>query len=174
MLGWAGVRGVVTLALALSVPEGFPGRDFILVTSFVVILGTVLLQATTLERVIRWARLVESDKARVTMSQAESAMAQKQLVTVQGAAYDGDGTLIHPKLLERYTRKATMIVDYAERPDHYSPMLHAHFDVVLGAIASGREELIRLHRAGDIDDDTLHELERDLDLEELSALSAKS
>jgi len=174
VLGWAGVRGVVTLALALSVPEGFPGRDFILVTSFVVILGTVLLQATTLERVIRWARLVESDKARVTMSQAESAMAQKQLVTVQGAAYDGDGTLIHPKLLERYTRKATMIVDYAERPDHYSPMLHAHFDVVLGAIASGREELIRLHRAGDIDDDTLHELERDLDLEELSALSAKS
>lgn len=29
VLGWAGVRGVVTLALALSLPEDFPGRDFI-------------------------------------------------------------------------------------------------------------------------------------------------
>lgn len=176
VLGWAGVRGVVTLALALSVPEGFPGRDFILVTAFVVILGTVLVQATTLDRVIAWARLGEAptDRARVTMSQAEAAMAQVQRITVERAAYDGDGNLVHPKLLEKYTRKATMIVDYAERPEHYSPMLHAHFDVVLAAIATAREELIRLHRAGDIDDETLHELERDLDLEELSALSAKS
>ncbi|WP_395683610.1 Na+/H+ antiporter [Dokdonella sp.] len=176
VLGWAGVRGVVTLALALSVPDGFPGRDVILVTSFVVILGTVLLQATTLERLIRWACLVEApgDKARITMNQAESAMAQVQLVAVERVAYDGDGNLVHPRLLERYTRKATMIVDYAERPDHYSPMLHAHFDVVLEAVATARVELIRLHRAGEIDDETLHELERDLDLEELSALSAKS
>lgn len=43
---------------------------------------------------------------------------------------------------------------------------------MLAAVASGREELVRLHRAGEIDDDTLHELERDLDLEELGALAA--
>ena len=42
VLSWAGARGVVTLALALSVPEDFPGRDLILVASFAVILGTVL------------------------------------------------------------------------------------------------------------------------------------
>ena len=49
------MRGVVTLALALSVPEKFPGRDFILVTAFAVIFGTVLVQGTTLGRVIAWA-----------------------------------------------------------------------------------------------------------------------
>lgn len=176
VLGWAGVRGVVTLALALSVPEGFPGRDVILVVAFAVILGTVLLQATTLERVIRWAKLAEApaDKARVTMSQAEAAMARVQLVTIERCAYDGDGNLIHPKLLDRYRRKASMIGDYSERPEHYSPIFQAHFDVVLEAIAAAREELIRLHRAGEIDDEVLHELERDLDLEELSAISAKA
>ena len=175
VLSWAGVRGVVTLALALSVPEGFPGRDFILVTSFAVILGTVLLQGTTLARVIAWARLGEtvSEKARLTMSQAESAMAQVQFSIVQSRAYDDEGTLVHPQLLDRYQRRATAIVDYAERTDHYTPLLHAHFDVVLEAVATGRRELIRLHRSGDIDDETLHELERDLDLEELSAISAK-
>ncbi|OWV81765.1 sodium:proton antiporter [Rhizobium sp. R634] len=176
VLGWAGVRGVVTLALALSVPAGFPGRDFILVTSFAVILGTVLLQGTTLGYVIGWARLTEpeSEKARLTMSQAEAAMAQAQFATVQSRAYDGEGKLIHPQLLERYQRRAVSIVDYAARTEHYTPLLQAHFDLVLEAVATGRRELIRLHRAGDIDDETLHELERDLDLEELSAISAKS
>jgi CPA1 family monovalent cation:H+ antiporter len=176
VFGWAGVRGVVTLALALSVPEGFPGRDFILVAASVVILGTVLVQATTLGRVIAWANLSEapSDKPRLTMNETEAAMAQVQLVTIEQGAYDGDGQLIHPRLLERYQRKATASVDYAARPDHYSPMLHAHFDLVLAAVATGRNELIRLHRAGEIDDETLHELERDLDLEELGALAAKS
>jgi len=176
VLSWAGVRGVVTLALALSVPEGFPGRDFILVTSFAVILGTVLVQGTTLGRVIDWAKLKEpeADQPRITMSQAEATMAQVQFATVQGLAYDEQGNLIHPKLLEKYQRKAVAIVDYAERTQHYKPLIHAHFDVVLEAVATGRRELIRLHRAGDIDDETLRELERDLDLEELSAISAKS
>lgn len=174
VLSWAGARGVVTLALALSVPATFPGRDIILVTSFAVIVGTVLVQGTTLGHVISWAKLKEADRARLTMSQAEAAMAQAQLKTVRGLAYDREGALIHPMLLERYERRATAIVDYAERTDHYTPVLQAHFDVVLEAVASGRRELIRLHRAGEIDDETLQELERDLDLEELSALSAKA
>ncbi len=176
VLSWAGVRGVVTLALALSVPEGFPGRDFILVTSFAVILGTVLIQGTTLGRVIAWAQLSEpqSEKAPLSMSQAEAAMAQAQLVTVQSQAYATDGTLRHPQLLDKYQRRVVAIVDYAERTEHYTPMLHAHFDLVLEAVATGRRELIRLHRAGEIDDETLHELERDLDLEELSAIAAKA
>jgi NhaP-type Na+/H+ or K+/H+ antiporter len=46
--------------------------------------------------------------------------------------------------------------------------------IVLAAVAAGRRELIRLHRTGKIDDETLQELERDLDLEELSAISAKA
>ncbi|MEI2301902.1 Na+/H+ antiporter [Ensifer sp. MJa1] len=176
VLSWAGVRGVVTLALALSLPEDFPGRDFILLTSFIVIVGTVLVQGTTLGWVIDRARLVETEaeKARLTMSQAEAAMAQAQFSTVQRLAHDADGKLIHPQLLERYQRRATSIVDYAERTDHYLPILHAHFDVVLEAVATGRRELLRLHRAGEIDDETLRELEHDLDLEELSAVSAKA
>jgi len=170
------VRGVVTLALALSLPESFPGRDFILITSFAVIVGTVLIQGTTLSWIIRWAGLTEadSDRARMTMPEAESAMAQAQFATVQELAYDGDGQLIHPQLLNNYRVRAERIVDYVQRTDHFKPLLHAHFDVVLAAVAAGRRELIRLHRAGEIDDETLHELERDLDLEELSAISAKS
>lgn len=176
VLGWAGVRGVVTLALALSLPDDFPGRDFILVMSFAVIMGTVLVQGTTLGTIISWAGLgeAEAERAPMTMSQAEAAMAQVQFSKVKTLAYNGEGNLIHPQLLKRYEHRATAIVDYAERTDDYAPMLHAHFDVVLEAVAVGRTELIRLHRSGQIDDETLRELERDLDLEELSAISAKA
>ena len=176
VLSWAGVRGVVTLALALSVPEGFPGRDFILVTSFAVILVTVLLQGTSLGRIITWARLTEpaADMPHLNLNQAEAVMAQAQLATVQKLAYDETGKLIHPILLEHYQRRTTAITKYVERVDSMRPMLHAHFDLVLEAVATGRRELIRLHRAGEIDDETLRELEHDLDLEELSAISAKA
>jgi CPA1 family monovalent cation:H+ antiporter len=176
VLSWAGMRGVVTLAVALSVPADFPGRDFMLVTAFAVILGTVLIQGNSLGWLIRWAGLREPDAelARLSMSQAEAAMAQAQVRVVERYAYDPDGKLVHPRLLESYQRKATISADYAGREDHYAPQLHAHFDLVLEAIAAGRAELLRLHRAGDIDEATLQELERDLDFEELGALSAKS
>ena len=176
VLSWAGVRGVVTLALALSVPEGFPGRDLILVTSFAVILVTVLVQGTSLGLVINWARLTEpaEEMPHLNLNQAEAVMAHAQLITIEKLAYDDAGTLIHPMLLERYERRATAINKYVEKIDDMRPLLHAHFDVVLEAVATGRRELIRLHRTGEIDDATMRELERDLDLEELSAISAKA
>lgn len=176
ILGWAGMRGVVTLAVALSVPADFPGRDFILTAAFAVIIGTVLLQGTTLGAVIRLVKLEEpeSDRPRMTMSEAEAAMAQAQVRVVEVHAYDAQGRLLHPRLLERYQRHAELSANYAGQEAQFSETLHAHFDLVLKAIAAGRAELLRLHRTGEIDEHTLQELERDLDLEELSALSAKA
>lgn len=176
VLSWAGMRGVVTLAVALSVPETMPGRDFMLVTAFAVILVTVLVQGMSLGLIIRWARPEEAaqHRARLGMSQAEAAMAQMQLKVVEAKAYDADGNLIHPMLLERYRRRASASQNYAGDEAKYQPALYAHFDLVLEAVAAGRAELLRLHRAGEIDDRTLHELERDLDIEELGATSAKA
>jgi monovalent cation/hydrogen antiporter len=176
VLGWAGMRGVVTLAVALSVPPDVPGRDFMLLAAFAVILTTVLLQGTTLGLVIRWLRPPETGAqvAPLGMSQAEVAMAQAQTRVVEARAYAADGTLLHPQLLERYRRRATISENYAGNEAQQQPRLQAHFDLVLEAVAAARAELLRLHRAGQIDDRVLHELERDLDLEELAALSAKA
>lgn len=175
VLSWAGMRGVVTLAVALSVPEDLAGRDFILVAAFAVILVTVLLQGTTLGWVIQRLRPPEAGAhvAPLTMSQAEASMAQAQAKLIESRAYAPDGTLIHPQLLDSYTRRAAITERYAGNEAQYQPGLQAHFDLVLEANAAGRAELLRLHRAGQIDDRVLHELERDLDFEEMSANSAK-
>ena len=39
VISWAGMRGIVTLAAALALPDGFPGRDLIVLTAFSVVLG---------------------------------------------------------------------------------------------------------------------------------------
>jgi CPA1 family monovalent cation:H+ antiporter len=52
--------------------------------------------------------------------------------------------------------------------------LHAHFHVVLEVVATGRRELIRLHRAGEIDGRNVARAGAGLDLEEMSAISAKA
>jgi CPA1 family monovalent cation:H+ antiporter len=59
VVGWAGMRGTVTLAAALSIPlllpdgSPFPGRDIVLFLAFGVIATTLVVQGTTLEALIR-------------------------------------------------------------------------------------------------------------------------
>ena len=56
VMSWAGMRGVVTLAVALSLPEQMPARDFMLLAAFGVIFVTVVVQGSTLGLVIRASR----------------------------------------------------------------------------------------------------------------------
>jgi monovalent cation/hydrogen antiporter len=172
VLGWAGMRGVVTLAVALTLPESVPGRDFMLVAAFAVILVTVLLQGTTLGAVIRLLGLAEDTEGHTKLSgsQAEALMMAAQKAAVEERAYDSDGKLIHPQLLERYTRRAMIAERYVGNEAEHVEHINAHFDVILAAIQAGRIELMRLHRAGNIDEETLQSLERELDMEEVTAL----
>ncbi len=174
VVSWAGMRGVVTLAVALTLPEAMPGRDLMLVTAFAVILVTVLMQGTTLGLVIKAAGLRDADPpAPLNLAQAEAAMARAQLAAVETLAFGPDGTLLHPMLLETYGRRARQTENYNANAEAMIGNIIAHFDLVIDAVSAGRMELVRLHRAGQIDDDTLHNLERDLDLEELAAEAAK-
>jgi CPA1 family monovalent cation:H+ antiporter len=175
VMGWAGMRGVVTLAVALSLPEAMPGRDLMLVTAFAVILVTVLVQGTTLGLVIRLAGLREDERSKppLDLFGAEAAMLKAQFAEVERTAYAPDGSLLHPRLLDSYRRRATLSAESLGSPEERDRNIAAHYDVILAAVAAGRAELVRLHRARQIDDETLHDLERDLDLEELVAIAAK-
>ncbi|MCF0072974.1 Na+/H+ antiporter [Dyadobacter sp. CY261] len=65
LLGWTGMRGVVSLAAALAIPitlDGgtpFPHRNLILFITFIAILSTLLVQGLTLPYIIRRGRLLE-------------------------------------------------------------------------------------------------------------------
>lgn len=171
VLGWAGMRGVVTLAVALSLPETMPGRDFMLVASFAVIIATVVVQGSTLGWLIRMVRPVDADPpAKVSLAGCEASISRAKFDAVKKLAYDADGKLIHPQLLDIYTRRHAFTERYAADVEAAMQTMNPHMDVVLAAVAAGRAELIRIHREGLIEDETLHNLERDLDVEEMAMI----
>ncbi|AOJ77747.1 Na+/H+ antiporter [Burkholderia ubonensis] len=176
VMSWAGMRGVVTLAIALSLPDAMPGRDLILVAAFAVILVTVLLQGTTIGPLIRLLRLRQQHahaEHHLTEPQAWAHVEAAQLAAIQPLVRDANGVVIHPRLLEQYTYRAALTERTKDAPQYPPEVRAAHYDVVLAAIAAGRAELLRLHRSGQIHDEMLHALERDLDLQEVSAQHAR-
>jgi Na+/H+ antiporter len=159
---WAGMRGVVTLAVALSLPETLPGRDLILVASFAVILVTVLLQGTTIGLLIEWInpdRSPDAGTQHLTEPQAWARLEAAQLAAIEPLVRDSEGKVIHPRLLEQYTYRATLTKAYGDRADFPHEERVTHYDVVLAAIAAGRKELLRMHRSGAIHDEMLHILD---------------
>jgi CPA1 family monovalent cation:H+ antiporter len=171
VLSWAGMRGVVTLAVALTLPEAMPGRDLMLVAAFAVILVTVIVQGASLGWVIRRLRPADEDRpAPMDLPASEAAVARAKLAAAESYAYGADGTLVHPQLLDTYRKRAAATDRYASDADSFMTDLRPHFDGILAAIAAGRAELVRLHREGQIEDEVLHDLERDLDFEEMSII----
>ncbi len=173
VMGWAGMRGVVSLAIALSLPTDMPGRDFILLSTFAVILVTVLVQGSTLGPLIRMLRLrgiVKAPQNMLTEIEARVRLAEAQLATLRQRAYDADGTLLHPRLLEQLEFKLGVMQRVRETEGGIPGARAAHFDLVVATVAAGRRELLRLHRERAIHDSVLRTLETELDLEEMVAL----
>lgn len=172
IVGWAGMRGVVTLAVALALPEELPGRDLVLLASFAVILVTVLVQGTTLGLVIRWVG-TGADEGRLahhlSEPQAWARLETAQFAAVHPLAHDADGKVIHPRLLEQYRYRAELAGRLGDREEFPRAEIVAHFGVVLAGVEAARRELLRLHRSGAIHDELMHVIERELDLQEMAA-----
>lgn len=79
VVGWAGMRGVVSLAAAFTIPlttqsgAPFPARAEILFLTFIVVVGTLLIQGTTLPWMIRRLDVVGDDAAAERLSYAAAA-----------------------------------------------------------------------------------------------------
>src|SRR5271168_262611 len=175
VMSWAGMRGVVSLAVALSVPDGFPGRDFILATTLAVILISILVQGTTLVPLIRGLRLSEFIlKRRASLSEAEARveMAQAALAAIKAYSAGDGGEARHPRLVEQYGRRAEMAAHYLATRGELSAKRQDHYAAILIANRAARSEVLILHRAGKIHDTVLNALEAELDLEEISARRA--
>ena len=173
VMGWAGMRGVVSLAIALSLPAALPGREFVLLATFAVILVTVLVQGSTLGPLIRLLRLrgLVTAPSSATLSELDARLriSNAQLDAVRALAYDAEGALVHPRLLEQYEYRVA-VLERVRATDGGMPVARAaHFDLMVAAVDAARAELIRLHRTGAIHDSVLRTLERELDLEELAA-----
>jgi Na+/H+ antiporter len=61
VISWAGMRGIVTLAAAMALPQDFPQRDLVVFVAFGVSLGTLVINGLTLKPLLRALRLHDDD-----------------------------------------------------------------------------------------------------------------
>jgi Na+/H+ antiporter len=71
LVSWAGMRGVVTLAAAQLLPEDLPDRDVLLLAAFTVVVGTLLVQGSTLPWLVRRVGVPPPDPAEDALQAAE-------------------------------------------------------------------------------------------------------
>lgn len=91
LVGWCGMRGIVTLATAFALPATFPERDLIVLTAFSVVLATLVLQGLTLAPLVKLLRLDGEDGLSSELAAARAALAEtglKSLESETGPAAD--------------------------------------------------------------------------------------
>ncbi|WP_431280598.1 Na+/H+ antiporter [Humitalea sp. 24SJ18S-53] len=167
VIGWAGMRGVVSLAAALALPLEFPHRPLIVFLAFCAIFATLILQGTTLEWLIRKLgvelpprRGMEPEEAvlRRLVSQAAATELQSRLDSPLDGAIAAD-------LLPEFREKARVFHDAAEGASRAE--LTARLQLRLSALRAGREALLVYHRETALSDEHLMVVSQDLDFEEL-------
>ncbi|UVK50732.1 sodium:proton antiporter [Mesorhizobium sp. AR02] len=162
LVGWCGMRGLVTLVVAIALPAGFPGRDPIVLAAFAVVLGTLVLQGMTLKPLLRILNFERDTTVDREVAQARVAIMQ--------AALD---------VLSRKTSAAAAVVreQYeAQRVIAQNPedaQAATEYDRLrLYAINRQRDTLEELRRNGTIGDEAYHRLEEEIDWAELAASPA--
>jgi len=171
ILSWAGMRGVVSLAVALALPTALPDvqREALLIVTLTVIVITLLGQGLTLPWLIRALRLGADVEVR-----EEEADARQRLVDAATRRIDqlypvwpGHRPLLD-RLRDTYQHRSEHL-DRQRDPstsDGDDRELIEHREIKRTVIDSEREALLRLRAEGAIDDDVLRHLEHELDLEE--------
>ena len=159
LVAWCGMRGLVTLATALALPENFPSRDLIVLSALGVVLGSLVLQGLTLVPLIRMLRFPQDTSFVSEFSKA-------RVVLLDAAIWDlNDGTDERQLLLRR-----TYEIDKAiTQKSGYQRSAHALNVLRFRLVCVQRSRLLELRRAGELEDDVFRELERTLDLAELAA-----
>ena len=169
VLSWAGMRGVVSLAAALALPNSFPGRDLIVFLAFCAIFATLVLQGTTLGWVIRRLGLGEDEQSGVepeaAQARAELAAASLDAVT---AHLDEHGGVEHADaaadLIDEYKERAERASVEGEDGEARSGQLEAQRRLRLVAAEAARDKLNE--QVDQIDTDTHRSLVAEIDLEE--------
>lgn len=177
VVGWTGMRGVVALAAADSIPltlsdgSPFPQRNMIVFLTFSLILVTVVLQGLSLPLVIRLLRLqtqntgyCEEGEARHLMLQAAIDFLSERRVSAKGS----DEIHLYEDLLHQFHHRMTS-VDLCGPGGETAAATENNVTMeglLLDTVRRQRDELNSLRESGRIGDLVHRNLERELDLSE--------
>jgi Na+/H+ antiporter len=168
--GWAGMRGAVSLAAALALTPGFPMRDEILFITFAVIFVTLVVQGLTLPALIRWCRVTDDGaEAREDLlaRRTATAAALRRLDELALEEWTRDDTIERMRGLYRYReRRLTARAGDSDDGDGLEHRSLKYQKIVRSVIDAQRRAVVQLRNGGEISNDVMHRIERELDLED--------
>ncbi|MFL6129937.1 MAG: Na+/H+ antiporter [Mycobacteriales bacterium] len=174
VLAWAGMRGVVSLAAAFALEQTFPGRDLILFLTFVVVVGTLLVQGLTLPALIRRLGVVGRDEQQdlVREAGAQHAAANAALQRLD-RELEASGQ-VPRDVVDRLREKAELrqfgawerLGGRSGGDGFQEPPTVSFRRLRRAMIEAEREVFIDLRDRGQIDEEVLSRVQRELDLEE--------
>ncbi len=176
VIGWTGMRGVVALAAAISVPETlaqgatFGPRNLIVFLAFCVILVTLVVQGLTLPSLIRVLGLAGATGMSTEEREARKIALEEAIGYLEeGRKHRGDAFFhAFDDLLDRYQHRLAEVESGHgdDAHEHGSATYRQVIEAGEGAVQAERRAIIRLRDEGRISDDVLRTMERELDLEE--------
>jgi monovalent cation/hydrogen antiporter len=83
LIGWCGMRGLVTLATAFALPADFPQRDLIVLTAFAVVLATLVIQGLTLAPLVHLLKLDGETGLATELAEVRADLATAALATLE-------------------------------------------------------------------------------------------
>ncbi|HXD05217.1 MAG TPA: sodium:proton antiporter [Burkholderiaceae bacterium] len=159
LVSWCGMRGLVTLATALALPASFPARDLIVLTAFVVVLGTLVVQGFTIRPLVALLKIEEDCSLCAEISRGRRAMLDEALQLLSGR----EGS-VADTVRREYAAARAIAADCAR------PQAQTEYDMLRLEIIARQRRVLEDWRVREcIDDDAFHRLEEELDRKELCA-----
>ena len=178
---FAGLRGGVSLAVALSIPASVEYRDFVIFVVSGVVLCSMVIQGMLLPLVIKWAKLPVDNSEEEEMNDAIRTLIAESFDSIQdiGGRINAPQEVIdriaeeHMFNMSMYRNLHTLHMHGDDTPENVLKVLEAHEkekELRLGVLEVQRDILKRLRDEGRIDTNVLHQIQERLDIEVMRVL----
>jgi monovalent cation/hydrogen antiporter len=182
MVSFTGLRGVVSLAAALSIPltidgRSFPDHDLVLFTTFFVIVATLVGLGSVLVRVAHRIRLDEAGRDEAVKAKRDERAARLKgiravLKELERAEAEGQPAVSVAALRRYHSDRLALLTATADETTLDEPTTDAA-KLQLRLIAAERSTVMRLYEENRISDEARRRFERELDLEEARSKHAE-
>ena len=175
VIGWSGMRGSVSLAAALALPletdsgAPLPNRNLIIFLTFAVIFATLVLQGLTLPKLIERLQVradgsEETEELKARLQATKAALAQ--IDDLAGEEWTRDDTIDRMRRMYEYRKRRLAARGGWIEDDGYEDRSLAYQQTLQAVLAAQRTRLVELRDDGEISNQVMNRIVRELDLEE--------
>ncbi len=181
IIGWTGMRGVIALAAAMSLPKTvadgspFPHRDLIVFLTFCVILVTLVFQGLTLPPLIRILRLADKSGPRAEEQEARRLVLQAAQARLEDIRRMDPSRYaeVYDDLEQHYKHRLAGVSGLTQEQNKaHAEHYFRYLDLSRTLLEVERHTALRLRDEGRITDEALRELEHEQDLNETRLIAA--